>query len=113
MKMLMLIGGFYALLTAEALTVHALSADFTGTWIRDNNKVEGTKSPLPDLTWVITQDGNQLSIKPVGSRKPTPEEIYKFDGTETVTEFTNSNPPYKVTRSARWLNRSEEHTSEL
>jgi len=79
-------------------------ANFSGSWIRDNNKVEGTKSPLPDLTWVITQDGNQISIKPVGSRKPTPEEIYKFDGTETVSEITNSNPPYKVTRSARWLN---------
>jgi len=61
-------------------------------------------TPLPDLTWIITQDDNQFSIEQVGSFKSPPKEVYNLDGTQKITEITDSHPPRTITRSAKWLN---------
>lgn len=104
MKTLLFVGGFSCLLSIMAWAFSMPPANFAGVWVRDNNKVEGMKAPLPDLTWIITQDDNQLSIEPVGSRKSTPKEIYKLDGSQTITEITDRHPRSTITRSAKWLN---------
>ena len=103
MKILLIIGGIFYLSGFGSQTLSIPPTNFAGSWIRDKNKVEGMKTPLPELTWIITQDDNQLSVESVGSSTSTSKEIYKLDGTKTITESTHSHPPRKVTRSAKWL----------
>jgi len=100
MKTLLFIGGICCLPSIMAWAFSVPPANFTGTWIRDNNKVEGMKAPLPDLAWIITQDDKQISIRPTVGRK----DIYNLDGTQTITEANDSHPPKTYTSRAKWLN---------
>ncbi len=105
MKRVPLIIVLWSLLISALCIVRAAPANFSGVWIRDKEKAEGMKTPLPALTWTITQDENQLAIEFKGdSGKTIPKHIYKLDGTETKSESSNSNPPQKHVRKARWLN---------
>src|SRR5262245_20999706 len=93
------------LLSFAFIVVNAAPTNFAGVWVRDKEKAEGMKTPLPSLTWIITQDENQVSVESKGeSGKAITKDVYNLDGTETKSESSNSNPPQKHVRKARWLN---------
>ncbi len=100
MKVLLFIGGTCCLLSIMAWAFSVSPVNFTGTWVRDNSKAEGMKTPLPGLAWIITQDDRRISIKPTAGR----EEVYNLDGTQSITEADDSHPPKTYTRKAKWLN---------
>jgi hypothetical protein len=112
MKRFPLIVVLWSLLISAFWIARAAPANFSGAWTRDREKAEGMKTPLPSLTWIITQDENQLSVESTdGSGKTVSREVYKLDGTEIAGENSNSNPPRKFVRKANWL--SGEKTLEL
>ena len=74
MKRAFLIAGLMAAFVVAVLAASAAGANFAGTWALDKTKSQGLDPRMQnaDVTWVITQDDNQISIesKVTGGQPP-------------------------------------------
>lgn len=115
MKKLMMITGLFAVLMIGLWAVSAAPVSFAGTWILDKGKSEltGRMASIEGLTWTITQDDKQLTLKPEvaggggggggrGMGMMNQPQTYNLDGSETTSEFNAGQFSGKITRKARW-----------
>ena len=115
MKKLMMLSGLCAVLMMGLWAVSAAPAptSFAGIWTLDKSKsdLSGRMANIEGLTWTITQDDKQLTLKPelVGSGgggrgmgMMNQPQTYNLDGSETTSEFNAGQFSGKITRKAKW-----------